>query len=195
MVVAAHDLQYRNWNNFLSVSLWSQDNIIATLLEDQLCSHITNDIHGQQRSWNYTYTYIYIYDNQQWRHLTILRAGSYVGKFKMYGVFLARWSHCRRCCLSTVSAVSPKMDDNIFTVDPQIQRQGMSLVSSKSLVATHRGINWYGVGWRSLKVFSFICNLWYQLQVFRSSLFLVVHLGTFDPCSMLCRRDLLSREL
>jgi hypothetical protein len=61
MVVAAHDLQYRNWNNFLSVSLWSQDNIIATLLEDQLCSHITNDIHGQQRSWNYTYTYIYIY--------------------------------------------------------------------------------------------------------------------------------------
>jgi hypothetical protein len=138
---------------------------------------------------------IYIYDNQQWRHLTILRAGSYVGKFKMYGVFLAGWSHCRRCCLSTVSAVSPKMDDNIFTVDPQIQRQGMSLVSSKSLVATNRGINWYGVGWRSLKVFSFICNLWYQLQVFRSSLFLVVHLGTFDPCSMLCRRDLLSREL
>jgi hypothetical protein len=40
-------------------------------------------------------------------------------------------------------------------------------------------------------LFGFIGNLWYQLQVFRSSFFHIVRLGTCDPGSTLCRRDML----
>ena len=73
--------------------------------------------------------------------------------------------------------------------------------------ATRMGINWYVVRWKPSKIcrcniiepmlstddrlmFGFIDNIWYQLQVFRSSFFNFVFSGTFYPCSMICREML-----
>jgi hypothetical protein len=48
MVLVAQGLEYHNWNSILSVSLWSQADIIATIFKHQLRSHTTYQIHGQQ---------------------------------------------------------------------------------------------------------------------------------------------------
>jgi hypothetical protein len=46
IIFAAHCWEYQNWNNLLSVSLWSQVKIT-----DRDCVHTTNEIQGQQKYW------------------------------------------------------------------------------------------------------------------------------------------------
>jgi hypothetical protein len=55
MVFAAQGLECHMWK-IVSVRSWKQVNIIVTALKHQLCSHTTNEIYGQQKSWSCLYT-------------------------------------------------------------------------------------------------------------------------------------------
>jgi hypothetical protein len=223
MVVAAHSLQCLNWNNFLSVSLWTQDNIIATLLDDQLCSHTTNDIHGQQRSWNYTYAYMTINSGgttQYYEQDYVLVSSKCMQFFlpdghlvedavlPLFGLCHQRWTTTSLSLIPRFNGGDPlglssvMVHQNLQLNPPQPRVHTPDRPSGEP-PAGHQLV------WSTLEalegcicsniesvlsadersLFGFIDNLWYQLQGSRSSLFLVVHVGTFDPCSTLCRRD------
>jgi hypothetical protein len=227
MIFVAQSLKCQNGNNIYSVSLWRKVDIIARILNYQLCSHTRIEIYVQQRSWNSIFACKTINSGSsicvQYSSFTSLKGTlSFLrddhlvedAVFPPFGLCHQRWTTTPLLLiprfnggdLLRLSSVMVPRNLQLNPPHPQVHTPdrlpGEAPVGHQPVWNTMKALedcrcsnieSVLSVDERPL--FGFIGILWYQLHVFRSSFFHIVHLGTFDRRSTLCCRDMLYSEL
>jgi hypothetical protein len=218
LVFAAQVLECNRWNYILGVSLWSQSIITATILRHQLCSHTKTEIHGQQRSWSCLYACKTIKSGKVQNGFFMISVGTMFHLSDDYlaeDVILWLFGLCHQICTITPLLLIPRFNGgDPLSLSSAMIYQNLQLNSSQPQVHTADRPSGeppagHQLVWSMMEaiedcrcsniesvlstdersLFGFIGSLRYQLQVFRSLFFHIVHLGnfvTFDPCSTPC---------